>query len=113
MPPAIRDEPPRLDRELDLELDGLAVQSRLRTTYSYAGSDRAHPLDRGGQRLLSFCSNDYLGLAGHPAVADALSRAAAIGGVGSGAARLVSGESPEHLALEGALAAFVRRPTAL
>ena len=66
-----------------------------------------------GRRLLSFCSNDYLGLANHPELIHALQRGAERYGVGSGAAHLVSGHSAAHHALEEELAAFVQRPRAL
>ena len=66
-----------------------------------------------GQRYLSFCSNDYLGLANHPEVIQAMQQGAAEYGVGSGAAHLVSGHSRAHHALEEELAAFTRRPRAL
>lgn len=67
----------------------------------------------GGERLLAFCSNDYLGLAGHPEVVRALQEGADAWGVGSGAAHLVSGHSAAHHALEEELADFVGRPRAL
>lgn len=66
-----------------------------------------------GAELLAFCSNDYLGLADHPRVVEALVAAAHEWGVGSGASHLVSGHCREHHALEEELAAFVRRPRAL
>lgn len=66
-----------------------------------------------GQRYLSFCSNDYLGLANHPDVIQRLQTAAAQYGVGSGASHLVSGHSSEHQALEEELAAFCGRDRAL
>jgi 8-amino-7-oxononanoate synthase len=66
-----------------------------------------------GRELLSFCSNDYLGLADHPEVIAAFQRAAGEYGVGSGAAHLVSGHSRAHHALEEELADFVGRPRAL
>lgn len=66
-----------------------------------------------GRRCLAFCSNDYLGLASHPQVIEALQRGAAEYGVGSGAAHLVSGHSAAHHALEEELAAFTGRPRAL
>ena len=66
-----------------------------------------------GESLLSFCSNDYLGLANHPAVITSLQQAANTWGVGSGAAHLVNGHSAAHHALEEELAAFVGRPRAL
>lgn len=66
-----------------------------------------------GQRLLNFAGNDYLGLANHPEVVQALRDAASEQGVGSGAAHLVCGHSRYHQQLEGALATFCRRPRAL
>ncbi|HEY5720625.1 MAG TPA: 8-amino-7-oxononanoate synthase [Gammaproteobacteria bacterium] len=66
-----------------------------------------------GRRLLAFCSNDYLGLAGDPRVAAALAEAAARCGSGSGAAHLVCGHHAEHHALEEELAEFTGRPRAL
>ncbi|NEX23003.1 8-amino-7-oxononanoate synthase [Thiorhodococcus mannitoliphagus] len=66
-----------------------------------------------GRPVLSFCSNDYLGLAAHPEVAAALQSGAARWGVGSGAAHLVNGHSAAHHRLEEALAAFTGRPRAL
>ncbi len=77
------------------------------------GSPQGPELLLDGQPRLSFCSNDYLGLANHPEVIAALQRAAAEYGVGSGAAHLVSGHSLHHHALEEELAAFVARPRAL
>lgn len=66
-----------------------------------------------GRTLLSFCSNDYLGLANHPGVRQALQDGAERYGVGSGAAHLVSGHSRPHHELEEALAAFTGRARAL
>jgi 8-amino-7-oxononanoate synthase len=66
-----------------------------------------------GRPMLLFCSNDYLGLAGHPELATALCAGAADYGVGSGAAHLISGHTPAHHALEAELAAFTNRPRAL
>lgn len=66
-----------------------------------------------GRHLLSFCSNDYLGLANHPEVIAALQRGAERWGVGSGAAHLTNGHSAAHHALEEALAEFAGFPRAL
>ncbi len=63
--------------------------------------------------MLSFCSNDYLGLANHPDVIAAFQRGAERWGVGSGAAHLVNGHSAAHHALEEALAEFTGQPRAL
>ena len=64
--------------------------------------------------VLLLCSNDYLGLAGHPAVRAAAADAAERWGAGAGASRLVSGNMTPHRQLEQQLAEFkVRRPVAL
>ncbi len=67
----------------------------------------------GRRTVLSFCSNDYLGLANHPKVITALQKGAEKYGAGSGAAHLVSGHSKAHHALEEELAEFTGRPRAL
>jgi len=70
-------------------------------------------LDVGNGRLLSFCSNDYLGLAQHPQLVAALTRAARQGGVGSTSAHLICGHRTEHAELEEALAVWTGRERAL
>lgn len=66
-----------------------------------------------GRRLTSFASNDYLGLARHPALVEALVRAARDSGVGAGAAHLLGGHREEHAALEETLARWTGRERAL
>jgi 8-amino-7-oxononanoate synthase len=66
-----------------------------------------------GKSYLSFCSNDYLGLANHPRLIAALQQGAQQHGVGAGAAHLVSGHGTTHHQLEHELAAFVGKPAAL
>lgn len=66
-----------------------------------------------GKPLLSFCSNDYLGLANHPAVIAAFKRGLDQYGAGSGASHLVTGHSAAHHALEQELARFTGRSRAL
>src|SRR5580700_2257543 len=70
-------------------------------------------LRSGGRELIDFSSNDYLGLARHPALAAALNACAATRGVGSAASHLVSGHGTEHARLEEELAAFTGRERAL
>jgi glycine C-acetyltransferase/8-amino-7-oxononanoate synthase len=60
----------------------------------------------GGAEVLLLCSNDYLGLAGHPVVRAAAAEAAERWGAGAGASRLVSGNMTIHGELEEELAAF-------
>jgi 8-amino-7-oxononanoate synthase len=70
-------------------------------------------LELDGRSVANFCSNDYLGLANHPALVAALKRGAEEYGVGAGASHLINGHSRAHHALEEELAAFVGRPRAL
>jgi 8-amino-7-oxononanoate synthase len=59
-----------------------------------------------GREVILLCSNDYLGLAGHPALRDAAADAAQKWGAGAGASRLVSGNMSPHSELEAEIAAF-------
>jgi len=70
----------------------------------------SHPveIEAGGEKLLNFSSNDYLGLASHPDLVAALGEAAEKYGVGSGASALVSGFREQHHLLEQELAAFLQ-----
>ena len=66
-----------------------------------------------GRELVDFSSNDYLGLARHPALARAMSACAAAAGAGSGASHLITGHGAEHDRLEEELAEFTHRERAL
>ena len=66
-----------------------------------------------GRTLLSFCSNDYLGLANHPEIRQAFAAAAEKFGVGSGAAHLINGHGRLHEDCEQRLAEFTGRDRAL
>jgi 8-amino-7-oxononanoate synthase len=59
-----------------------------------------------GRAVISFASNDYLGLGRHPAVRAAATEAISRWGTGSGSARLIVGDRPVHRALEAELAAW-------
>ena len=66
-----------------------------------------------GRAVISFCSNDYLGLANHPEVKAAFVKGIEEYGAGSGAAHLINGHSRAHHALEDELAEFTGYPRAL
>ncbi|MFZ5555167.1 MAG: 8-amino-7-oxononanoate synthase [Pseudomonadota bacterium] len=72
----------------------------------------AHPVIEG-RSYTAFCSNDYLGLCEHPALAEAAAEGARRYGVGAGASHLVSGHGRVHADLEHALARFVGAPAVL
>lgn len=75
-------------------------QSRIRT------GEQGINIVVDGEPMLSFCSNDYLGLAAHPIIKQAFKDAIDKEGVGSGAAHLLTGHSNYHQQLEEALAEF-------
>lgn len=98
------------------ELAGLAARGlrrRRRCVEDLAASGSILEPVIEGRRLVNFCSNDYLGLAGDVRVAEAMRAAASRWGAGAGAAHLVSGHTSEHHALEEELAAFTGREAAL
>ena len=88
-------------------------QRQLRRTPRTISQVQGPWLESDGRRLLSFCSNDYLGLAQHPQLIAAFKRAADAGGVGSTSAHLICGHRAEHAALEEALAEWTGRERAL
>jgi 8-amino-7-oxononanoate synthase len=79
-----------------------AGQWRVPRTFDARGTTGA--LSGAGGEVVSFASNDYLGLASHPAVVDAAHAALDRWGAGSGGSRLITGSRPIHDALEEALA---------
>jgi 8-amino-7-oxononanoate synthase len=98
--------------QLQKDLDERAAQGLLRQRRTLQSPQSPH-IVVDGKPYLSFCSNDYLGLANHPELIDAMQRGAAQYGAGAGAAHLVSGHTQPHHDLEVALAAFVNKPAAL
>lgn len=84
---------------IDRKLDALASQSLTRRRRVTDGASAPRQVV-DGRELLAFCSNDYLGLASHPAIVEALREGAHRYGAGSGASHLVSGHSRAHALLE-------------
>ena len=99
-------------QDMQKELDELAAAGLLRrpVTIDSACGPRVR-ID--GRDCVALCSNDYLGLADHPAVKAAAIEAVGRYGVGAGASRLVSGTCTLHAQLEGRLAAFKGTPAAV
>jgi 8-amino-7-oxononanoate synthase len=95
------------------QLDRQCLRRARRTIDGFAEpGDRVNVLAQG-RYLIDFSSNDYLGLARHPAVATAMAQCAERLGSGSGASHLVTGHGAEHAGLEEELAAFTGRERAL
>ena len=84
------------------ELDAQLLKRRLRVTESPCDTEVI--VDQ--RKLHTFCSNDYLGLANHPELIQALAEGANLYGVGSGASHLISGHNIAHDLLEKKLASF-------
>lgn len=101
---------------VEVELKAALAERRAQSLYRARRVAEGPQLPRqriDGHEVLSFCSNDYLGLASHPAVVSALQRGADKYGVGAGAAHLINGHTAAHHALEEELADFVGRERAL
>jgi 8-amino-7-oxononanoate synthase len=101
-----------MDASLQAQLDKRREQFLYRQRTNVTSGCGAK-LQVDGRSLVNFCSNDYLGLAGHPAIAAALKSGADTYGTGSGASHLISGHSAAHQQLEEQLAEFTGRPRAL
>lgn len=108
----VAEGPSALDRRLAAELDRLRGQDLYRVRRRIEGTHGVE-ITVDGRACVNFCSNDYLGLASDPRVAEAAGAGLRRAGTGSGAAALVSGYNAEHAALEDALAEFVGQPRAL
>ncbi|WP_417542924.1 8-amino-7-oxononanoate synthase [Methylophaga thalassica] len=91
--------------ELTAALAERKAAGRYRQNRLRIGEQGVH-IQLGDKAILSFCSNDYLGLAAHPAIKQAFKEAVDKEGVGSGAAHLLTGHSYYHQALEEKLADF-------
>ncbi len=76
----------------------------LRRSLRVIGTAHGPVMNLDGRELINFSSNDYLGLATHPALAESMGEASRRCGVGSTASRLICGTMAEHAALEEELA---------
>ena len=86
---------------------------RWRSIRSLDSGSPATRITESAQPVVTFASNDYLGLTQHPAVIAAAADALTTYGAGSGAARLIVGSRPIHAELEHALSAWSGRDAAL
>lgn len=92
----------KLAQEHIADLDLQLLKRTLRVTQSPCDTK----VTIGDKQLRAFCSNDYLGLANHPDLVNALADGGKKYGVGSGASHLISGHSAAHELLEKKLASF-------
>ncbi len=100
------------DTELNWRLATLDEQG-LRRELRRVDSPQGPRIEIGGNTFLNFSSNDYLGLANHPALKEAAIKAVEKFGAGAGASRLICGSLAPFHELEEALAAFKGAEAAL
>jgi 8-amino-7-oxononanoate synthase len=101
-----------LDTFLAAALERIDARHERRRLTATASAPQGR-LERGGATLIDFSSNDYLGLARHPLLAERSAEWAARYGAGAGASRLVTGTHEAHLAVEAKIAAFKGTEAAL
>ena len=101
-----------MQRTIQKELEEISSRGLLRKTRLISGRQTAH-VTCNGHGVMLLCSNNYLGLADHPALAAASIAAIEQYGTSSGASRLVSGTMELHEQLEHAVASFKQREAAL
>lgn len=101
-----------LNLKLNRALKERKKQNRYRTRRITKGPQQIE-MKVDDRDVISFCSNDYLGLANHPQIKQATIKAINDFGVGSGSAHLVNGHSIVHHQLEEELAEFSGYPRAL
>ena len=97
---------------LTQQLAGLKADSLLRSR-RLLESPQSVRVKVDGRDVISFCSNDYLGLASDPALVRTVQQAAGQMGVGAGASHLITGHHRAHQEFEQAFATFVGMPAAL
>src|SRR4030095_15301909 len=93
------------NRELNDRLAAIRDQDLYRELRR-VDSPQGPRIEVAGQTLVNFSSNDYLGLANHPALKEAAIKAVERFGAGSGASRLICGSLSPHHEMETDLAAF-------
>ena len=95
------------DRLQALERQGLLRKRKI------VEGPQSSTLVLNGRSYLSFCSNDYLGLANHPELIQVVQQSVAKFGVGGASSHLVCGHSSPHEEVEHVLAKFIGLPKAL
>src|ERR1051325_7440900 len=102
----------QFETELTARLDAIRAQG-LHRELRRVDSAQGPRIEIAGRTLLNFSSNDYLGLANHPALKEAAIKAVEKFGAGSGASRLICGSLAPFHQLEETLAHFKGTEAAL
>lgn len=93
---------------VQIEADGLFKNERIITTSQDADIEII-----GGQRVINFCANNYLGLANHPALIEAAKQGMDSHGFGMASVRFICGTQDSHKVLEGKIANFLEMEDAI
>ncbi|MDX5477574.1 MAG: aminotransferase class I/II-fold pyridoxal phosphate-dependent enzyme, partial [Cyclobacteriaceae bacterium] len=94
---------PKLEKELkEIENAGLFKKERIITS-----PQAAEITISGGQKVLNFCANNYLGLSSHPKVIEAAKNAIDTHGFGMSSVRFICGTQDIHKELEGKISKFL------
>jgi len=96
-------------RQIEQALAALEQAGLLRQPLGISGS-QGPEIDLQGRRVICLCSNNYLGLADHPAIAKAAADSFTREGVGAGASRLITGTMAAHREAEAEFAEFTHAP---
>src|ERR1044071_1861819 len=100
------------EEQLGQQLETIREAGLYRELRSIEGAQSTH-ISVSGKPVLNFSSNDYLGLANHPALQEAATAAIHDFGAGSGASRLICGSLEIHHRLEQTIAEFKGVPAAI
>ncbi|MEX2502477.1 MAG: glycine C-acetyltransferase [Trueperaceae bacterium] len=93
--------------QLRTDLEDLKEQGLFKSERVLASRQRDTITVEGGQEVVNFCANDYLGLADHDAVKEAAKRGIDERGFGLASVRFICGTQDVHKELEGRIAAFL------
>jgi 8-amino-7-oxononanoate synthase len=97
---------------LTIQLEELREANLLRESVCIESAQRS-TVRIGGEEKILFCSNNYLGLANHPKIIQAVIEAMKKYGHGAGASRLISGTMRPHVELEKEFARLFQKEAAL
>src|SRR5881397_2399005 len=96
----------RLRDQLRTQLDDLQARGLYKRERQLQGPQGA-AIRVGGQEVINFCANNYLGLANHPAIVKAAHEGLDRYGYGLSSVRFICGTQELHKQLEGAVAKFL------
>jgi glycine C-acetyltransferase len=94
---------PVLEKELE-EIENAGLYKRERIIITPQGADIKI---QGGQEVINFCANNYLGLASHPRVIEAAKKAMDTHGFGMASVRFICGTQDIHRELENKISKFL------